>query len=252
MKKYKCDICGRELHKKNRIKGHILCSKHMHQFLKYGRVLDNIQRTNKDLNDYKINYKTKVATFNLYNQRNIKIAEFVIDLDDIELVKYHKWRLSHNHVITGQPAKKTQRNVAHIILDFNTKKSNMVCDHIDGNPLNNKRSNLRLITQSDNVKNQAINCKNTSGYKGVCFDRKRNKWASEIRCGKKRVHFKRSYKKEYAVYMRMIAEKKLFKEYARESEIKRMMDFTKNITENIKKELNKHVKSKLIKHNLWQ
>ena len=51
---YKCDICGREIFKKIRMKGYTLCSKHMHQILKYGHPLDNNPRTVNDLNDYDI------------------------------------------------------------------------------------------------------------------------------------------------------------------------------------------------------
>ena len=50
---FKCEICGREIFKKNRLGGYTLCSKHMHQLLKYGKFLDNIQRTSKDLNDFR-------------------------------------------------------------------------------------------------------------------------------------------------------------------------------------------------------
>ena len=41
----------------------------MHQLLKHGKFLDNIQRTNNDLNDYVISEDGKVVIFNLYNQR---------------------------------------------------------------------------------------------------------------------------------------------------------------------------------------
>ena len=61
---YKCDICGRELKKKISLYGYCLCSKHMHQLLKYGKFLDNIQRTDSDLTDYTINYDTNTVTFN--------------------------------------------------------------------------------------------------------------------------------------------------------------------------------------------
>ena len=85
MYKYKCDVCGRKLKKKISMYGYTLCSKHMHQIFKYGKFLDNIQRTNADLNDYVI--KGDVAIFNLYNQKNVKNGEFIIDAEDIEKVK---------------------------------------------------------------------------------------------------------------------------------------------------------------------
>ena len=49
---YKCDICGRQIFKKNKVKGYVLCSKHMHQLLKYNKFLDSCPRTQNDLNEF--------------------------------------------------------------------------------------------------------------------------------------------------------------------------------------------------------
>lgn len=54
--------------------------------------------------------------------------------------------------------------------------SEMVVDHIDRDPLNNKSDNLRLLTHSDNHQNMNAPRNNTSGHKGVCWDKNRNKW----------------------------------------------------------------------------
>lgn len=43
---------------------------------KYGKVLDNIPRTNNDLNDFVI--KGNLVYFNVYNQKNVKIGEFLL------------------------------------------------------------------------------------------------------------------------------------------------------------------------------
>lgn len=250
MKEHHCEICGRILNKKIKLQGYVLCSKHLHQLLKYGKFLDNIQRTNSDLNDYNINYDENIVTFNVYNQKNIKIDEFIIDLDDINKVKYHKWRKSHDHIVTGLPSKGQQRDLSHVILNFNAKISDLVVDHINGNPNDNRKSNLRIITQAENVRNKCLCSNNTSGFNGVSFDKSRNAFASEIRIDRKRVHFMRQKQKEYAVYQRLIAEKILYKEFSRESEIKKMIDFTKNINNDKKIELENHVINKLKKHNL--
>lgn len=53
-------------------------------------------------------------------------------------------------------------------------------DHIDGNSLNNRRSNLRLATRQENNRNRKKSKNNTSGYKGVCFDKYKKKWVATI------------------------------------------------------------------------
>ena len=63
-----------------------------------------------------------------------------------------------------------------------------VIDHIDGNSLNNQKNNLRICTQSQNCSNQKIGKSNTSGYKGVSYNKGQGKYNSRIRFNKKLIH----------------------------------------------------------------
>lgn len=53
-------------------------------------------------------------------------------------------------------------------------------DHINGNSLDNRKSNLRVCTNSENQRNRYKTIRNTSGYKGVRLNTKRNKYDAEI------------------------------------------------------------------------
>lgn len=54
-------------------------------------------------------------------------------------------------------------------------------DHINGIRGDNRISNLRPATRSENTINQGIRCNNTSGYKGVYWDKQREKWHARCR-----------------------------------------------------------------------
>lgn len=247
---YKCDICGRELFKKKRNYGYILCSKHMHQYIKYGKFLDDIPRTVTDLNDYVI--KDDIVIFNIYNQKNIKTTEFVIDIDDIEKVKYKKWRLSHDHIFTGSGAG-NMRDVSHVIMDIpKDKDGEIVIDHIDGNPRNNQKSNLRICTQADNTCNKSFTSNNTSGFIGVSFRRQRDTYDPEIRKGYIRCHLGYQKTLKEAVYARYFAEGVVFGEFCNEEEHLKKFMFTRDLPEEDKVRIMNTVKEKLMAKGLWQ
>ena len=54
-------------------------------------------------------------------------------------------------------------------------------DHIDGNRSNNEINNLRETNKSTNNWNSKMNTKNSSGVKGVSWDKRRNKWIAQCR-----------------------------------------------------------------------
>ena len=215
----------------------------MHQFYKYGKFLDNNPRTNNDLNDYEIDYAQQIAVFNVYNQKNEFVGTFKVDLEDIEKVKYHKWRFckSFNHkrkdvyyVITGLPAKGTQRSVAHEILGIDSKTTDKVIDHINGDTTDNRKANLRVISQQENRLSNAVAANNTSGWSGVYWDSFRNRWSTEIKKNSKRIHLRRRKTLKEAVYSRFIAEQELFQEFAREDRMEDMKNFTNDLPKETK------------------
>jgi len=55
-----------------------------------------------------------------------------------------------------------------------------VVDHIDRNRLNNHHKNLRWTTQSINCRNQSKSHNNTSGIKGVNYQKRDKSWVAEI------------------------------------------------------------------------
>lgn len=58
-------------------------------------------------------------------------------------------------------------------------------DHIDGNRANNIWSNLRPASHKQNGENIKLRADNTSGFRGVCFDKRRGRWMSKVEHHKK-------------------------------------------------------------------
>jgi hypothetical protein len=91
-----------------------------------------------------------------------------------------------------------------------------VIDHIDGDPANNKFSNLRDSTQQQNTCNAKISSNNTSGVTGVRQSSK-GKWLASIMVNRETIWLGSFDDKQKAVEARAAAETFYFGEYHRRS-----------------------------------
>jgi len=64
--------------------------------------------------------------------------------------------------------------------------SGTLVDHVNGNGLDNRRSNLRLATQSENQQNRLSSVGTSSRFKGVTWSRKSEKWQAQIQASGRR------------------------------------------------------------------
>lgn len=91
---------------------------------------------------------------------------------------------------------------------------NAEIDHINGNKADNRISNLRIASRCENQMNVAITVANTSGIKGVCYNKLASKWQAYIQANNKRHYLGLFSSKENAAEAYRVAEKQLHGEFA--------------------------------------
>lgn len=81
-------------------------------------------------------------------------------------------------------------------------------DHIDGNRVNNRWSNLRTVDDVGNGQNQGLRVTNTSGVIGVHYDHARGKWQAQITSANVHHHLGRFATLDEAIAARLAAERR--------------------------------------------
>ena len=111
----------------------------------------------------------------LYNNKGIALV------DDEDYDRLNKYTLSLHRSCVQTCTKVNNKwiilKIHHLIIN---KIKGLEIDHIDRNYLNSQRSNFKLVTPSQNAINKA-KTKGSSKYKGVCWDKSRNKWMAYIK-----------------------------------------------------------------------
>jgi len=130
----------------------------------------------------------------------------LIDAEDWEKISQHKWHMRRNknqngwcdqyYVRTmipmpegkwytyknkdGSDYKHKQQGSVQLHRFLMDPPSDMVVDHINGDTLDNRRSNLRICTRIENFRNRKRSKNNTSGYKGVHYAQKTKDMINEL------------------------------------------------------------------------
>ncbi len=102
----------------------------------------------------------------------------LVDDADYERINKHKWYINENgYAVRTQwmPPKKIRMH-----REVMKTPDEMITDHINGDKLDNRKSNLRICNDSQNAANGRIRNTNTSGYKGVSWHKQNKKWRAYI------------------------------------------------------------------------
>jgi hypothetical protein len=115
--------------------------------------------------------------------------EAVLDAVDVGLVVGHNWHYKRGYAVTSVYRPGVKKCLVFMHRLISGTPAGMETDHIDGDGLNNRRSNLRFATTSENQRNRVASANNTSGgRKGVNFHRYSGRWRASIQLNGKRRH----------------------------------------------------------------
>jgi hypothetical protein len=145
-------------------------------------------------NDYEILGEVTVI---FLRRRNGDVLKTFIDTDDLSMVQEYpnSWyayccKKGNTFYADGHlPMVGGKRKKISLHRWIMNPSRGLVVDHINHNTLDNRKSNLRVITQGQNNQNRKkIRVESKSGIRGVYWDKKNNKWRSHIQIDRKQIY----------------------------------------------------------------
>lgn len=111
----------------------------------------------------------------------ISELEVLMDIEDVQILIDYTWHKHHNKTnntiyMRGWCKKTRKKKMMHRIIM--KAPDNKQVDHINGNTLDNRKSNLRICSHSENIRNRGQRKDSTTNYKGVF--RSGNRWGASI------------------------------------------------------------------------
>ncbi|MDB2089370.1 HNH endonuclease [Clostridium paraputrificum] len=186
-------------------------------------------------NIYVINddYAQMIIESQKYGIKRVKI-----DIEDIDKCKKYQWHYANSKDV---PYIATRINGKYIRLHryiYENVDDGLVVDHINRNPLDNRKSNLRCATPQENGFNKSVRKDNKTGVIGVEYLPKRNIWRGKIKYNNNTIHLGYFNDFNKAVIARRIAEEYLFGQFSPNKTIY-------NIEVNFKEEIIKRIIDKI-------
>ena len=166
---------------------------------------------NKKTNLFVLNLIDEYGSYG-YGICNNTGAKFYFDMEDYDKIKEYCWS---EHILTNGyhriEAREKETNKSIRITELIGCKK---YDHIDRNPLNNRKYNLRPYKQSQNNMNRSLNKNNKSGIIGLSWNETKKKWIASIGVNYKAISLGHYDNKQDAIIARLKAEKEYYCEFA--------------------------------------
>jgi len=140
----------------------------------------------------KNSYEIRGEVTTVFIRHKGRVLETIIDTDCLAkaMEMPNTWFINDcGYVRANYPSSRKQLASLRLHRFITSAPDNMVVDHINGDRLDNRLVNLRIVTTAQNAQNQKINCSySRSGIRGVSWFARDSKWRAYVSSGGKQHH----------------------------------------------------------------
>jgi hypothetical protein len=195
----KCGVCGAQYSAK--VNDVPYCNKHYQSVIRYGHPNGNPRKS-------KNSFETDGNVLTIKTQNGDVI---LADADEYPRLSKYSWCLSKTGYAVANIGYKVTKMHRYILAE--QMQPGLVVDHMNGNPLDNRKINLRICTQAENAKNLCVKKTNKLGVKGVRLT-KYGRYNARIVVDRQEIHLGNCLTVEEAVSIRIAAEEKHYGKFA--------------------------------------
>lgn len=143
-------------------------------------------------------------------------SKIKVDSDLFEFLNSLRWFTKNGYAYCqiSSDGKRTLVGMHHFVLGGT--QEGYVVDHVNRDKSDNRICNLRLVTKSQNMMNSTCSANYVNKYskfKGVTYDKQRDKWTAKIKINGKTINLGRFSTEQKAAKVYNLHAKKLFKEF---------------------------------------
>lgn len=162
------------------------------------------KRRGQQIKVHSYRIENEVAIFTTLGEK-----EFQIDAEDVDKIIGYWWKFNREGYVRTSTSSKSM-SLHRLIMNCPEGK---IVDHINHDTADNRKSNLRIVTDSQSMMNTHLRSDNTHGTRGICFRKDSNMWTARIGYQGKRFFLGCFKTKEEAIAARKQAEEKYYGEF---------------------------------------
>ena len=107
----------------------------------------------------------------------VKGKEVLIDKDSLSLFESRVWHISDTGYVVWRGVENGKKRTIRFHREVMGAENNEIVDHINRNKLDNRRANMRIVTQKENARNSD----RYEQYKGYYYDNTKKRWAIDTK-----------------------------------------------------------------------
>ena len=201
-----CELCGRIIS----VRGENLVSGNTK-----GCGCDRNQKISRGLHENKLNKYEFNNELNCWmGFANNTQSVFLFDKDDYDLVSNYCWYENNDGRIITRLSRSEQIFLHRLLMfGLNARQHCELVDHINRNPMDNRRCNLRTCSNAENLRN-STKSHSASGIRGVTFNKQSGMWMAYIEVNGKHINLGKFTDINDAAKVRREKELEYFGEFA--------------------------------------